>query len=119
MPAATAVKSLEFEAIWQGQLFFVVAIAVALGEDEFVVDHDADANTRRVPVSQYLLHVSIEACELFGDVGLLGANRECGEHQHECQCEQPARASRSKETRMAVEIHEADSFRIFHAVLRS
>jgi hypothetical protein len=34
----------------EGQLFFVIAVAVTFGEDEFVVNDDAHADARCIPV---------------------------------------------------------------------
>jgi len=67
----------------EGELFFVIAVAVALGEDEFVVDHDADADAGRVPVFQDLGHVGVEAIEFLGDVGFLRAGGDGEDYESE------------------------------------
>src|SRR5215469_7359096 len=88
----------------------IVAVAVALGEDELVVDDNADANSGRVPVFQQLLHVGIEAFELFGDIELLRANREGTQQERRHYSERPNRGCRAEKAKPAVEAHGTDSF---------
>jgi len=75
MPAATAVNSFE--------LLFVIPETVAFGENKFVVDDDANADARRIPVLQRLGHVGVEPVECLRDIDTLrgGAPGECEEEQ--------------------------------------
>ena len=73
----------------------MVAIAVAFGENQFVVDHDAHANSGRVPILQNLLHVSVEATQLAGDVRCLRASARPTNHQKQSRSQHNSRVSGS------------------------
>ncbi len=68
-------KSFVFEAIGKSvsccyrQFLFIVTIAIALGEDELVIDHNTHANADTVPLLHRLFHESVEALEFLRDVG--------------------------------------------------
>ncbi len=66
-----------------GQLLAVVAVAVALGEDELVADDDADADPGGVPVLEDLGHVGVEVAELLDDILARGLGQEPGRREEE------------------------------------
>ena len=69
----------------EGQLLLVVSIAIALGENQFVIDHNSYANPGCIPILQNLDHVGVEVAQLTGDLGRLRASaRHTGHHlQHQ------------------------------------
>ena len=90
------------------QLAPVVAIAVALGEHELVVDHDPHPDSGNVPVPDELLHRRVEALELLRR-GVEGAGqaREAAETRHEEQGHAPRGPYRVRQ--------EGETHRILHS----
>jgi hypothetical protein len=80
----------------EGQFFVVVAIAVAFGEDQLVIDNDADADAGRVPVLEGLLHPGVEALEFGVDVlGLRVQERAEDRGEKQREAEEPQGAKRA------------------------